>query len=104
MTRPPDFTIGMPTPIKPEDWKCDFCSGRPVRWSYPARDSRMGTISAQLSSGSGVEVTGMSHGDWACCDECHQLIARADREGLSARASARSRTTSGQPERVPPTP
>lgn len=85
MTRPPDFMIGMTTPVKPEDWKCDFCSGRPVRWSYPARDSRMGTISAQLPSG-GFELTGMSRGDWACCDDCHRLIQRADRDALFERA------------------
>lgn len=85
MTRPPDIPLNMPTPINPEDWKCDFCSGRPVRWSYPARDSQLGTISAQLPSG-GFELTGMSRGDWACCDECHQLIKRADREELFERS------------------
>lgn len=67
----------MPEPV------CDFCSGGPVRWSYPCRDFQHRA----------VDFTFNSAGGWAACDTCHSLIERHDRQGLAVRCA------SGHPER-----
>ena len=44
---------------------CDFCSAPDAVWRHPAR-SFIGYVAAG--------VVGESVGDWAACQECHQLI------------------------------
>jgi hypothetical protein len=70
--------ITMPTPVVP---KCDFCSQRPVRWSYPARD-----FIRKTKIGPHALETG-SRGGWAACQECHEIIQRADRGALAKRSA-----------------
>ena len=55
---------------------CDFCSAPDAGWRHPAR-SFIGYVAPG--------VVGESVGDWAACQECHQLIIsgqprRADRK------------------------
>lgn len=57
--------------------RCDFCSGGPVTWSYPALN-----FVAYVSDA----IFGESVGAWAACDACHALIEASDRSGLTARA------------------
>ncbi len=61
---------------------CDFCSRRPVKWHYPAKDIR---------SVKGVSVPGLidqdSIGDWAACQTCHDLIEAGDNHGLANRTA-----------------
>lgn len=58
--------------------KCDFCSTRPVRWSYPAR-TFVRTI--------GVTDVG-SDGNWAACEDCYALIQAGNRDALVKRSMA----------------
>lgn len=57
--------------------KCDFCSGNPVTWSYPAKN-----FLAYVTD----LIVGESVGAWAACEACHLLIEARDRAGLTARA------------------
>jgi hypothetical protein len=56
---------------------CDFCSGPRVAWRYPARSFVAYVVAS---------IGGESVGDWAACDECHDLIEASDREGLTERS------------------
>lgn len=56
---------------------CDFCSTPRVAWRYPAR-SFIAYIVASIG--------GESVGDWAACDECHDLIESVDSERLKERS------------------
>ena len=49
---------------------CDFCSAPDARWRHPAR-SFIGYVAPG--------VVGESVGDWAACQECHQLIISGNR-------------------------
>lgn len=66
--------------------KCDFCSGQDIRWRYPARPHIMSNVGVVTDKGLEFVVTGGSADDWAACDECHALIARADRDALLERS------------------
>lgn len=68
--------------VNPLKLVCDFCSGEPVRWSYPARDFQR----RMALDGSAVQAN--SHGAWAACDACHALIQASDREALHERSAA----------------
>lgn len=76
----PDFRINLPTPPVPI---CDFCSGTPVRYSYPSRPHTSGTILAMGGKLPPLSLTFQDgDGAWAACDRCHSLIQRADRDAL----------------------
>ena len=49
---------------------CDFCSAPDAGWRHPAR-SFIGYVAGG--------VVGESVGDWAACQECHQLIVSGNR-------------------------
>lgn len=66
--------------VNPAKIVCDFCSGVPVRWRYPARNFQVGYTFK------GHQVQNNSHGDWASCDECHKLIQASEREALAERS------------------
>lgn len=59
--------------------QCDFCSTPDPTWRHPARSFQAWSVE---------NVAGASIGDWAACDECHRLIERGDREGLTLRSFA----------------
>lgn len=59
--------------------RCDFCSGFPVAWRYPTRETPM-----RVPTGGGW-TTHVSHAGWAVCDTCAALIERDDRKALSHR-------------------
>lgn len=67
------------TSRNPQDEVCDFCSARPVVWSFPARDHEQ------------VPGVAMSMGGWAACAVCAALIKRGDREKLLGRSAKRLR-------------
>jgi hypothetical protein len=52
---------------------CDFCSGTPVVWDYPAKSFTVYDMPG---------VKGDSIGGWAACEPCGALIERDDRAGL----------------------
>ena len=54
---------------------CDFCSAPDAGWRHPARS---------FTTFSGV--VGESVGDWAACQECHQLIVSDERARLTERS------------------
>jgi hypothetical protein len=56
---------------------CDFCSGRSVAWRYPARSFVAYVVAS---------IGGESVGDWAACNECHDLIEASDIKGLRERS------------------
>ena len=56
---------------------CDFCSRSRVAWRYPARSFVAYVIAS---------IGGESVGDWAACDECHDLIESGDSKGLKERS------------------
>ena len=56
---------------------CDFCSAPDPEWRHPAR-SFVGYVAAG--------VVGESVGDWAACQECHQLIVSGERVRLTERS------------------
>ena len=56
---------------------CDFCSAPDAGWRHPAR-SFIGYVAPG--------VVGESVGDWAACQECHQLIISGNRAGLTERS------------------
>ena len=56
---------------------CDFCSAPDAGWRHPAR-SFIGYVARG--------VVGESVGDWAACQECHQLIVSGDRARLTERS------------------
>ncbi len=58
---------------------CDFCSTPDAGWRHPAR-SFIGYITPG--------VVGESVGDWAACQECHQLIVSGNRAALTERSVA----------------
>lgn len=66
--------------VNPGKIVCDFCSGTPVAFRYPARDFR------RRYSLDEINVQATSHGDWAACVECHKLIQASDRDGLAERS------------------
>ena len=53
---------------------CDFCSASDAGWRHPAR-SFIGYVACG--------VVGESVGDWAACQQCHQLIVSDDRVRLT---------------------
>ena len=53
---------------------CDFCSAPDAGWRHPARN-----FIGYVAGG----VVGESVGDWAACQECHQLIVSGDRARLT---------------------
>ncbi|MDQ1584569.1 MAG: hypothetical protein QOF36_2623 [Microbacteriaceae bacterium] len=68
-----------------EEPKCDFCSQRPVCWSYPAGRVQVTALLARPKGG--LAAVGMnSTTPWAACDPCHDLIERGDRTGLRERS------------------
>lgn len=75
----PDFEIRP----KPGEEVCDFCSGTPVRWTYPARPHTSGTIVAMGANMPTTMVGVGSPDDWAACDRCHSLISRGARDELA---------------------
>ena len=60
----PDGTVVLGEPI------CDFCTERPVRWSFPLLLTGDAPIDKQW-------------GTWAACDTCHTFVARDDRLALA---------------------
>ena len=58
---------------------CDFCSAPDAGWRHPAR-SFIGYVAPG--------VVGESVGDWAACQECHQLIISGNRAALTERSVA----------------
>lgn len=58
---------------------CDFCCSRQdmVRWAYPCSNFDI-KVSDMLG--------GTSHGEWAACDKCHELIKANKREELLQRS------------------
>lgn len=60
---------------------CDFCARPRVSWSYPARDAAIDPES------DGILPPHASHGAWAACGPCHELIEADDRIGLAVRAA-----------------
>lgn len=59
---------------------CDFCSGSPVKWSYPCRSFEM------------AEIEGVEHhslGSWTACEECAGCIEDDHYELLSERVMRR---------------
>lgn len=56
---------------------CDFCSAPDPEWRHPAR-SFVGYVACGIA--------GESVGDWAACQECHQLIVSGDRVRLTERS------------------
>jgi len=56
---------------------CDFCSAPDAGWRHPAR-SFIGYVAPG--------VVGESVGDWAACQECHNLIVSGNRAGLTERS------------------
>jgi hypothetical protein len=56
---------------------CDFCSAPDPEWRHPAR-SFVGYVAAG--------VVGESVGDWAACQQCHQLIVSGERVRLTERS------------------
>lgn len=63
----------------PEAEICDFCSGKPVVWEFPARDH------TQVAQG-GVPL-GNSVGSWAACAPCAALIKSEARNRLAKRSA-----------------
>ena len=61
--------------------RCDFCDSEQPTWELPARSF----ILPGLSSG---PVEDASHGNWAACDRCAQLIERNQWTALRRRALA----------------
>lgn len=70
--------------IDPKVFRCDFCSGTPVAWEYPAND---------LFSGHKLDI---SSGGWTACEACYECIETDDRFGLTKRA------TKGYSENIEP--
>lgn len=69
-----------------DELKCDFCSQRPIRWSYPARPVH---LAALLVGRDATKVIGWNTNDpWAACDPCHDMIERGDRAALLERSVA----------------
>jgi hypothetical protein len=56
---------------------CDFCSDPDAAWRHPAQ-SFIGYVAPG--------VVGESVGDWAACQQCHQLIVSDDRMRLTERS------------------
>ncbi len=58
---------------------CDFCCSREdkVVWAYPCTTFEMKVTE---------DIGGTSHGGWAACDKCHELIKANNREGLVQRS------------------
>jgi len=80
----------------PEGPICDFCSVPDVHWTYPCRDHQGSETAEALTVGSDGKVSfekmvidGYSSGGWACCNACHALIERGDRERLATRSAKR---------------
>lgn len=65
-----------------DGWRCDFCDGRPVVWDYPGRDFTT-EVDRDTSEIKGFQSLGEG---WGACEECSELIERADRAGLHRRA------------------
>ena len=61
--------------------RCDFCDSEQPTWELPARSF----ILPGLSSG---PVEDASHGNWAACDRCAQMIDRNQWNALRRRALA----------------
>lgn len=64
---------------------CDFCSGQPVEWSYPARNFEL------------AEIEGVGHhslGSWTACEECAGYIEDDNYELLLVRVVRRLRVDS----------
>lgn len=68
--------------INPLKIVCDFCSGTPVEFAYPAQD-----FSRNYTLGD-ANVQANSHGAWAACAECHKLVQASDRDALAERSVA----------------
>lgn len=79
---------------------CDFCSAKPVVWSYPARDHSMGALVAVHPDPEvPIHVIHVeSNGAWAACEPCRELIDRGARDALAERA--RRRMPWPQPETI----
>ena len=56
---------------------CDFCSAPDPGWRYPARN---------FIGYAACGIVGESVGEWAACQECHQLIVAGDRSRLTERS------------------
>lgn len=56
---------------------CDFCSAPDPQWRYPARNF----IGYEAGG-----IIGESIGEWAACQECHQLIVLDERARLTERS------------------
>lgn len=69
-----------------DELKCDFCSQRPIRWSYPARPVHLVALLAKQGESALTAVGWNSNDPWAACDPCHDLIERGDRTALRERA------------------
>jgi len=61
---------------------CDFCCSQnnTVAWSYPAKTF---TITQEVAD---MTVDSTSHGGWAACDACHNLIESNNRISLVERS------------------
>jgi hypothetical protein len=59
---------------------CDFCSGRPVVWTYPADTFRAPHGDTLLLE---HQVLMRSIDDWAACDTCHDFIEAGQWEALA---------------------
>jgi hypothetical protein len=68
----------------PSTEECDFCSARPVEWSYPARDFTA-FAAVELDPCGLISHTHNSRGDWAACSQCHDLIESGNIPGLGGR-------------------
>lgn len=61
---------------------CDFCSGRPVLWSYPCDD-----FIAAVGIGPAGPLVHEMTGPWAACHACTELIEEDQWEELAVRAA-----------------
>lgn len=77
---------------------CDFCcSGETVAWSYPCPDFGMVVKVGEW------DVLNTSHGGWAACQKCHELIEADKRDELVERNVEMFFTNEGYDiNRIPP--
>lgn len=64
--------------IKPE-YRCDFCNTDYPTWILPAKSFELPNVPGNVS-----------HGDWAACDTCIELIRKWRWESLARRATEHS--------------
>jgi hypothetical protein len=62
--------------------RCDFCSSRDVRYTFPTKDCDL-SINLPIF---GSVVVGRSVGPWVACEECALLIDQGRKEMLLYRA------------------